>query len=195
MGPGLIDWKKRPETRVARGYQCKGNSSVVGDTKGQKVRDPNFMISRVKSLRRLVEELELNGSESGESDGLLLEGKILAAPILLSLATEIALKAWQCRERNGSPDQSHDLLKLFDGLREDAQRQLEEKMPEVPSRLPGLPPTYPGIRSALSLNKDVFSGMEVLARTLPVGCPNRCAHDSAHSNYRGVRRVGLTLCV
>ena len=37
-----------------------------------------------------------------------------AAPVLPSLATEIALKAWHCRERPGKPPHTHDLLELFD---------------------------------------------------------------------------------
>ncbi len=75
-----------------------------------------YMIENAKSLQRVVEEMELNGSESPLSDLSLFQGKFLAGPILLSLATEVALKAWQCRERNGAPDQTHDLLNLFDGL-------------------------------------------------------------------------------
>ena len=34
----------------------------------------------------------------------------------MSLATEIALKAWQCSERQAPPDRTHDLLKLFKSL-------------------------------------------------------------------------------
>ena len=60
---------------------------------------------------------------------MIYPGEILASAILLPLATEIALKAWQCRERKGAPDRSHDLLKLFEGLSEDAQAQLEEGLP------------------------------------------------------------------
>ncbi len=49
--------------------------------------------------------------------------------ITLALATEIALKAWQCRERQAVPDRSHDLLYLFDGLSEKARTRLEEEHP------------------------------------------------------------------
>lgn len=129
---------------------------MVSDTKREKIWDPDLMILRARSLKRLVEELKRNGTESRRSDGLLFKGKFLAVPVLLSLATEIALKAWQCRERNGPPDHGHDLLKLFDGLGKNAQRRLADKMPEVPSELPGLPPYYPGLRRALCLNKDIF---------------------------------------
>lgn len=37
--------------------------------------------------------------------------------VLLALAAEIGLKAWQIREREGEPpDHDHDLVKLFDVL-------------------------------------------------------------------------------
>ena len=74
----------------------------------------------------------------------------------LSYIIPIGLKAWQCKERNGPPDKTHDLLKLFDGLGENARRRLEDKMPEVPSPVAGLPPIYPGIRNALCQNKNLF---------------------------------------
>ncbi|MCY3877398.1 MAG: hypothetical protein OXF88_24300 [Rhodobacteraceae bacterium] len=80
----------------------------------------------------------------------------MAVPILLSLATEIGLKAWQCKERAGLPDQTHDFLKLFDGLAETTRRRLEEKMPEVPGPVAGLPPYCPGIREALCQNRNLF---------------------------------------
>ena len=57
------------------------------------------MIWNAKSLQRVMKELERYGSESSTSDPLLFQGSGLAGPILLSLATEISLKAWQCRER------------------------------------------------------------------------------------------------
>ena len=112
---------------------------------------PDLMMIRASSLRRLVEHLE-----AGQRDGSQFEGTSVAVPILLSLAAEIGLKAWQCKERNGPPDKTHDLLKLFDGLGENARRRLEDKMPEVPSPVAGLPPFYPGIRNALCQNKNLF---------------------------------------
>ena len=59
---------------------------------------PYVMIDEAKSLHRAAKELEQNGSESSQSDRLHSMGKRRAVPILLSLATEIALKAWQVRE-------------------------------------------------------------------------------------------------
>ncbi|MDE0421610.1 MAG: hypothetical protein OXK76_12090 [Gammaproteobacteria bacterium] len=116
----------------------------------------DLMIRRARSLGRVAEEINENGRKAGPRDGLLFEGTMLAEPVLLSLGAEIALKAWQCRERNGAPDQTHDLLMLFDGLGVESQKRLEEKMPEVGSGVRGLPPVYPGMRNALTRCRSVF---------------------------------------
>lgn len=93
--------------------------------------DPYWVIENAKALQRVVKELDGEGSQSVESDLLLFQGKYLAEPILLSLALEIALKAWQRRERQGAPDHGHDLLQLFEGLEEATQKRLEAKMPPL----------------------------------------------------------------
>ena len=90
--------------------------------------DASSMIKNAKSLQRVAKELEKNSSEALESDRWLFHGNFLASPILLSLATEIALKAWWCREQNEAPKRTHDLLKLFEVLRQDTQEMLEAKM-------------------------------------------------------------------
>ena len=118
--------------------------------------DPELMIRRASSLARVAEEINKNGNKGGPGDDLLLEGQILVEAVLLSLGAEIALKAWQCRERSGAPDHTHDLLKLFVGLGEKAQKRLEEKMPEVGNPVRGLPPIYPGMRNALTRCSSVF---------------------------------------
>ena len=64
----------------------------------------------------------------GTEASLLFEGTFLAVPNLLSLATEIALKAWQCRERQKAPDHIHNLLKLFQSLEQNTQEMLEARM-------------------------------------------------------------------
>lgn len=122
----------------------------------EKIFSPYYMMRRARALRRVAEHLDDDGNVPEPWDRRLQEGKFVAAPVLLALATEIALKAWQCHERNGPPDQTHDLLKLFLGLGEDAQRRLSEKMPELPSPLPGFPPAYPGMQNALSDCRNVF---------------------------------------
>ena len=122
----------------------------------EKIFSPYHMLRRARDLRRVAEHLHDVSSAPKPKDHRLQVGSIGTVPILLSLATEIALKAWQCRERNGPPDPTHDLLKLFLGLGEDAQRRLSEKMPEHPAPVPGLPPMYPGMQTALSDCRHMF---------------------------------------
>ena len=101
--------------------------------------DTDSMNWNAKSLQRVVKELERQGAESWTSDPLLFQGSGLAGAILLSLATEIALKAWQCRERKDDPDRTHDLLDLFMGLEPETQDLLQAKMPgwpEIPEMSP-----------------------------------------------------------
>ena len=91
--------------------------------------DTDSMIWNAKSLQRVVKELERNGSESPQLDLLHIQGRGLAMPILLSLATEIALKALLCLERKKDPPRIHDLLKLFEQLEPDTQELLRTEMP------------------------------------------------------------------
>ena len=111
---------------------------------------PLLMMIRANDLGKIVEHLEAQNRE-----GVWQGGTSVAVPVLLSLATEIGLKAWYWREGVNPPPKTHDLVELFDGLGEDTRRRLEEKMPEVPGIAPELP-VYPGIRKALCQNKDVF---------------------------------------
>lgn len=128
----------------------------MSDDKGSgEVCDTDSMIWTAASLQCLVKELEQEEKLS-QSDALLFQGKFVAVPVLLTLAVEIALKAWQCWERQAKPDHGHDLLKLFDGLGEDTQAWLSERLPEVPYPLPGIPPLRPGIRETLDLHKKMF---------------------------------------
>ena len=115
----------------------------------------DLMIRRAISLSRVAEEIHRGEKKAGQ-DALLFEGMMLAEPVLLSLGAEIALKAWQCRERNEAPDRTHDLLDLFDGLGDKSQKRLEEKIPEHGSPLRGFPPVYPGMRNALTQCRSVF---------------------------------------
>ena len=86
------------------------------------------MIENAKALQRVGRDVEKNSSEALRSDPALFHGKFLAGPILLSLAAEIALKAWWCREQNKPPKQCHNLLALFDLLKPETQEALEAKM-------------------------------------------------------------------
>lgn len=76
------------------------------------------MIWNAKSSQRVVRELvEWDGREHPKSDPFLFQGRVLAVPVPLSLATEIALKAWQCRERKGAPDHGHEVIRWLGGGR------------------------------------------------------------------------------
>ena len=92
--------------------------------------DADYMIESAESLRRAAKKLE-KGLNSEEQDPLLFQGMLLASPILLSLAAEIALKAWWCREQENKPAKIHDLRKLYDGLGEGTREILEAKMRKV----------------------------------------------------------------
>ena len=77
---------------------------------------PDRIMQEAMSLQRLAERVETD--RRNHSD---VNTSTTAAPVLLALAAEIGLKAWQCRERNGkAPDNTHDLVKLFDRLGDDA---------------------------------------------------------------------------
>ena len=51
---------------------------------------------------------------------------------MLALATEISLKSRQRRVRKRPPDSEFDLLKLFEGLSEEARGTIEAGYPEQP---------------------------------------------------------------
>lgn len=74
-----------------------------------------------------------------------------AGPILLAHALEIALKALQCRDREGlPPDRGHDLCKLFDALAKPTQERLLQAMPDAEWPLTGMDvPNHRGIRNVL----------------------------------------------
>ena len=91
------------------------------------VLDPFWVIEDAKALQCVAEELHGQDSQSVKSDTVLFRGRALAEPILLSLALEIALKAWQRRERQGAPDRCHDLLQLFEGLEEATQNGSKQR--------------------------------------------------------------------
>lgn len=104
---------------------------MSGEQNHEESWDADSMIRNAKSLQRVVKELEKNRTEPSPKDRLLFMGKLLAVPNLLSLATEIALKAWQCRERQKAPERTHDLLKLFQSLEQNTQEILEARMRQV----------------------------------------------------------------
>ena len=88
---------------------------------------PYRMIRYAKSLQDVAKHLE--SDMKPQSDSYLFGGKFMAVPILMSLATEIALKALKCQECKEPPKRTHDLLKLFESLSEDTQTRLEDGLP------------------------------------------------------------------
>ena len=112
------------------------------------------MMGQAQSLQRVGEMLEQD-TDSDSPGSALYKGKIVAAPILLGLATEIALKAWQCESREGPYDRTHDLIKLFDSLDENTRDRLERGLPEV-HLVAKFSRERATIREILFVHRDVF---------------------------------------
>ena len=66
-----------------------------------------------------------------EPDSTLFHGNILAAPVLMTLSVEIALKAMQCQEGEEEFDRDHSLAKLFQSLNKDTQARLKVRLPSI----------------------------------------------------------------
>ena len=120
------------------------------------------MICNAKSLQEVANHLDADMEADLKSENFLFSGKIMSASILMALATEIALKAMQYQERKRSPMRTHDLLKLFEGLSEDTQTRLEERLPSrldpVSLRL-GVQDFFPvsaGMRKVLEFHRCSF---------------------------------------
>ena len=120
------------------------------------------MICNAKSLQKVANYLAADIELESKSENFLFSGKIMSVPILMALATEIALKALQCQERKSSPNHTHDLLELFEGLSEDTQTRLEERLPSrldpVSLRM-GMQDFFPvgaGMRKVLEFHRRSF---------------------------------------
>ena len=138
--------------------------------------DADSMILNAESLRRVAKELERKVSESLKQDSLLFTGIALARPILFSLATEIALKAWQCRERKGTPEKIHDLLKLFEGLESSTQEMLEARMRKLsPHSVWAEDPSMRNLDA--DLQYMMGASRHPLRNVL-------CSHKDAHTHWR-----------
>ena len=117
--------------------------------------DPTSLMFNAKSLQQVAETIAVKANP--EKEPYLFQGQCIASPVLLAFSMELALKAWRSREaENQKVPKTHDLLKLFDGLSEDAQLCLDEAFPVIPNVHPQLPPIRPGLRSILSSHKDAF---------------------------------------
>ena len=131
--------------------------------KNKKRLNPDFMMDHARALLRAAQEMDRD-SPSPASDPALFSGRLMAVPVLLSLATEIALKAWLCREGK-APIRSHDLFCLFCGLEPATQKRLEAALPPIPGITPGIlsddpadPATvhYQGLRGVLRFHRKAF---------------------------------------
>ena len=124
--------------------------------------DPYWMICHAKSLQEVANHLEADMEADLKSENFLFSGKYMSAPILMALATEIALKSLQCQERNAPPKRTHDLLKLFEGLSEDTQTRLEERLPSqldpvsLRLRIQDFFPVGAGMRKVLEFHRCSF---------------------------------------
>lgn len=142
------------ETMMRRSLARKAKSEQQAE---QDLLDPDRMILDAKALQEAGKHVALRQDDS-EFD----KGKFLAHPILLALATEIALKAWQCREREGgAPDRAHDLVELFDALSADARKRLEDRLPKFETwpevALAGqADPFGAGMRKVLEFHRKTF---------------------------------------
>ena len=118
------------------------------------------MISNAKSLQEIANHLDADMELQPGS--FLFDGKFLAAPILMALATEIALKALKYQEQREPPKRTHDLLKLFEDLSEDTQTRLEEGLPSrldpISLRLgvQNFRPAGAGMRKVLEYHRHSF---------------------------------------
>ena len=157
-------------------YEFQGERLVSENKNEVEHWDADSMIWNAKSLQRVAKELERNESESLRQDSFLFWGISLASPILLSLATEIALKAWQCRERKGKPEKIHDLLKLFDGFESSTQEILEARMRKLsPHSVWAGDPRMQNLNADL---QDIFRARKHPLRDV------LCSHRDAHTHWR-----------
>ena len=97
--------------------------------------DPDLMMDHAQALLRVAQEVDRgNSSPASAPDFFSSYGRTIAVSILWSLAMEVALKAWRCREGK-APIRSHDLFRLFCGLEPATQKRLEEAVqPSYPYR-------------------------------------------------------------
>ena len=122
----------------------------------------SFAISHATNLQCLARELaETTVLNKDKSDVDLFQGKVVGTPILFGLATEVALKALLYQETNEIPPYTHDLLELFDGLKENTQEELEVTFKELGKNtqarlMAEFPRPTSTIRHALYEHREVF---------------------------------------
>ncbi len=134
------------------------------------------MMETAKSLQRVAKELGKNGHETLEADLWLFQGKFLAVPILLSLATEIALKAWWCSEREKKPGKTHNLLELFEALKPSTQDMLEARMRECSPH--SVWAEHPSLQNLNPHSEDMLAARRRPLRSV------LCSHSNAFQRWR-----------
>lgn len=103
---------------------------MSNDKETGKYLDVYRMMDYAESLRLVAKELQPKSSDP-KTDTRLFDGVFLSVPILLTHATEIALKAWQFREFEEVNTRTHDLLKLYQSLKPSTRKMLEARMRKV----------------------------------------------------------------
>lgn len=112
------------------------------------------LMGKAQSLQRVAEVLQPD-METDLPGSALYKDKTVVVPMLLGLATELALKAWQCESRKGPYDRSHDLLDLFDSLDEDTKSRLEGALPAM-RLVAKLSPERATMGEIMSFHRDAF---------------------------------------
>lgn len=149
----------------------------MSDDESQDVKwNAENMMDNARSLQRVAQDIEQNVTQSLKSDLLLFSGRLLAVPILLSLAAEIALKALLCWEKNKTPVQSHDLLKLYQSLGENTRELLEARMRKVSPN--SIRADQPGMQNLNPDLQEMFSAKRYPMRDV------FCSHRDSHTHYR-----------
>lgn len=153
---GTGDRKRRPQDTREQEELCPDRN-----TEGQ-TRDSDAMIRDARSLhavaQHLVSDLDPGETRTSDVDGLFGTGRFFAGPVLLALATEIALKAWHCRETKVAPRRTHDPIALFEDLSENTRRLLAARYPGhlYPRGMGAFGPVPSDLQSALEIHRKTF---------------------------------------
>ena len=116
------------------------------------------------SLQYVAKELERN-QENSKQDTLLFLGVFVAVPVLLALATEVALKAWLYREGKEAHDRRHNLLYLYDDLGEITRKTARSRRCQrCRTQFLNSLLFRPGIRETLCFHREDVYALDVLVR-------------------------------
>ncbi len=150
----------------------------MDDNKSSDLRfDTDSMMECARSLQVVCEDLNKSKSEKMKTDTNLFLGTIQTVLIIMSLAIEIALKAWLIREQEkNSYPHTHNLVKLFDRLKPTTKETLEVRMRNLsPNSIWADQP------SMINLDPDF---QEMLGATMDPLRKVLDAHRNAHNHFR-----------